>query len=296
MQAVSWSNDRGGSGVAIGTTAWSIAALPLQPGVNVITVVATDTQGLSASAALSVMRTGTALTYVLAEGATGSFFQTELALANPTAVPAPVQISVLEGSRRNRDADAYAGRHVAPDDLPSRRSPAWSRRHSPLSSRSTERCAARRRTNDGVGRERVRRAHREAVTGPASTWYFAEGAQGFFYTYCCSQIQQPRRMTARSAGCANGARSSRASRLASVAADHRHRRGAGAGRSLVRHRGDVRAPGVAERAMYFGDSPLCGRPRIRGRDGAGDGVVPRRRRHRSVLRHVHPLVEPERTP
>jgi hypothetical protein len=40
--AVTWSNDRGGSGVASGTTNWTASAIPLQTGVNVITVTARD--------------------------------------------------------------------------------------------------------------------------------------------------------------------------------------------------------------------------------------------------------------
>lgn len=39
---VVWTNDRGGSGVAAGTTAWAITGITLQTGFNVITVVAMD--------------------------------------------------------------------------------------------------------------------------------------------------------------------------------------------------------------------------------------------------------------
>jgi hypothetical protein len=39
---VSWSNDRGGSGVATGTTSWSVTGITLQSGANVITVTARD--------------------------------------------------------------------------------------------------------------------------------------------------------------------------------------------------------------------------------------------------------------
>jgi hypothetical protein len=42
---VSWSNSKGGSGVATGTTSWSVAAVSLQPGANVITVTAKDAAG-----------------------------------------------------------------------------------------------------------------------------------------------------------------------------------------------------------------------------------------------------------
>jgi uncharacterized protein (TIGR03437 family) len=45
VAAVTWSNDRGGSGTATGTTAWSISALPLASGLNTITITARDTAG-----------------------------------------------------------------------------------------------------------------------------------------------------------------------------------------------------------------------------------------------------------
>ena len=42
VASVAWTNNRGGNGTASGLTDWSIADLSLQPGQNVITVVATD--------------------------------------------------------------------------------------------------------------------------------------------------------------------------------------------------------------------------------------------------------------
>lgn len=51
---VTWSNDRGGSGTASGTTSWSAPGINLQNGLNVITVTALDTVGNTAQAALTV--------------------------------------------------------------------------------------------------------------------------------------------------------------------------------------------------------------------------------------------------
>ena len=51
---VTWSNDRGGSGAAVGTTSWAVALIPLQPGVNVLTVTATDAVGKTAFVTLMV--------------------------------------------------------------------------------------------------------------------------------------------------------------------------------------------------------------------------------------------------
>lgn len=51
---VRWSNDRGGSGTAIGTTSWSIPAVSLLPGVNNLTITAWDGSGNAGSAVLIV--------------------------------------------------------------------------------------------------------------------------------------------------------------------------------------------------------------------------------------------------
>lgn len=50
-----WSNDRGGSGRAFGTMAWSIEDIPLQIGVNKITVTAYDTNANTAQAVITVL-------------------------------------------------------------------------------------------------------------------------------------------------------------------------------------------------------------------------------------------------
>jgi YD repeat-containing protein len=52
---VTWANDRGGIGRAVGTTNWSISAIPLQAGANVISVTAYDGGGNSAIATLTVV-------------------------------------------------------------------------------------------------------------------------------------------------------------------------------------------------------------------------------------------------
>ncbi len=51
---VSWTNTRGGSGIASGTTSWSASGIALQSGSNVITVSASDAVGNSGTAVLTV--------------------------------------------------------------------------------------------------------------------------------------------------------------------------------------------------------------------------------------------------
>ena len=52
---VTWINDQGGGGIAVGTNAWTIRDLSLKSGANVITVTATDAAGNTSSAILVII-------------------------------------------------------------------------------------------------------------------------------------------------------------------------------------------------------------------------------------------------
>ncbi|MEM9281312.1 MAG: putative Ig domain-containing protein [Verrucomicrobiota bacterium] len=52
--SVGWSNDAGGGGIASGTTSWSITDLPLQPGLNSLTISAVDSEGNIGSETIEV--------------------------------------------------------------------------------------------------------------------------------------------------------------------------------------------------------------------------------------------------
>ncbi|MEK7830647.1 MAG: hypothetical protein AAB401_06140, partial [Acidobacteriota bacterium] len=54
VTVVRWSNDRGGSGTATGTSSWSIPLVSLLPGVNNLTITAWDSAGNAGSAVLMV--------------------------------------------------------------------------------------------------------------------------------------------------------------------------------------------------------------------------------------------------
>ena len=56
---VRWTNDRGGSGVASGTTSWAVASIPLMTGTNLITITAVDAAGNPGMDALTVTYAGT---------------------------------------------------------------------------------------------------------------------------------------------------------------------------------------------------------------------------------------------
>ena len=84
LSQVTWVNSLGGSGVASGTTSWSIASIPLQVGTNVITVTAIDYAGNRATDSLSVTRssttttTSTVPTLSLRSGSSGSWYGVRL--------------------------------------------------------------------------------------------------------------------------------------------------------------------------------------------------------------------------
>ena len=56
ISKVTWTNDRGGDGIASGTSSWQISGIALEYGVNEITVTADDNNGLRASKPLAVYR------------------------------------------------------------------------------------------------------------------------------------------------------------------------------------------------------------------------------------------------
>jgi hypothetical protein len=60
---VTWANDRGGSGVATGTTTWTTGMITLQSGLNTLSVTARDAANNRTTRTLTVTLTGTAFTF-----------------------------------------------------------------------------------------------------------------------------------------------------------------------------------------------------------------------------------------
>jgi uncharacterized protein (TIGR03437 family) len=73
IASVTWTNDRGGSGAATGTTAWKIGGLPLQAGLNRITVTASDATGNRSSAVIDVTFTPTTIITTMAGNGVAGF-------------------------------------------------------------------------------------------------------------------------------------------------------------------------------------------------------------------------------
>lgn len=68
VTAITWTNDRGGSGFASGTNNWSVASIPLMPGTNVITLIAQDAAGNRGTDGLSVTYSASGPTSIVLSG------------------------------------------------------------------------------------------------------------------------------------------------------------------------------------------------------------------------------------
>jgi hypothetical protein len=178
---IAWSSDRGGNGAVAGSTAWQVPGIPIHPGVNTITVTVVGSTGRIATDVITV--TATEQTYVMAEGATGSFFDLDIALANPHNFPVPVSISYLqEGgatTTQNLTLAPTSRTTIRVDEISGLENAAVS-------------TVVRSLEGHPIVVERTMRwdaatqygSHTDKATdGAATKWYFAEGAQGFFKTY-----------------------------------------------------------------------------------------------------------------
>lgn len=189
VASVTWSNHRNrpsglqelnGEGTAVGTTNWTAANIPLFAGTNVLTVRAFDTAGGSSAVVLTV--TVNELLYSLAEGATGTFFETDILLANPNNEAAPITLTFLkeDGTTVNQALTLPATTRMTIPvgtidglDAASMSTFVTSTNATPI---VVERTMRWDRTGYG--------AHTETASAePALTWYFAEGSQGFFHTF-----------------------------------------------------------------------------------------------------------------
>jgi hypothetical protein len=186
IQQVRWTSDRGFSGTAVlaqgvGATQWFANSVELRPGVNVLTVTATDNDGNNGVDTITI--TVNELQYFLAEGAIGGFFDTDLLIANPNAAPAPITVTYLkEGGgtvSQNLTVQPTSRITIRVDDVPGLEnvgavsSVVTSPAGLPVLVERTMRWDS---TGYGASGD-------HASDGLRSKWFFAEGSQGFFFTY-----------------------------------------------------------------------------------------------------------------
>jgi len=251
----------GGSGA---TRSVMIAPAAGRSGTAVATITVSDgTDSASTSFTLNVIAKPTPpeptepTIYYLAEGATGTFFDTDLLLANPQTVDAPVTIEFLRGDgitiTLQRTLAPLSRTTVRLDDVPGLESTTVSTRVT-----STNHIA--------IVVERTMRwdasaygAHTEKATaGAATEWFFAEGAQGFFSTYLLLVNPHATANVAHVTWLREGEPA--LTRDYPLAPSSRNTIDASTEPDLVNRSFGARVvfdqPGAAERAMYFGASPL----------------------------------------
>jgi len=225
------------------------------PSWSFLGILAVDADGAQATAVLRVLA-GAEQTFVLAEGATGEFFRTDLVFANPDPIDVPVAIDFLRedgssvpftlmvparqratldvGSVPGLEATAAAAvARVAAGNLAVERTMRWDA------------------SGYGASSER-------ASSGLSTTWHFAEGAQGFFSTFLLLVNPQ----TSSNVATVRFLRDTLGpiTRTYTLAPRSRLTIDAGGIAEIVNHSFGMEVtfaqPALAERSMYFGSSPL----------------------------------------
>jgi uncharacterized repeat protein (TIGR01451 family) len=122
------------------------------------------------------------ITYYLAEGATGTFWTEDIAIANPNAAAAPLTVNFLkeDGAVVTQTLNVAPSSRVTVrvDDVEGLQSAASS---AEITSEDGLPLAIERTMTWDASAYAAHTA--TAVTQPATRWYFAEGAQGLFHTF-----------------------------------------------------------------------------------------------------------------
>ena len=247
------------NGTGLSVTGSTIRQLTITPAIGThgdVTITLTVTDGIdtaTTSFVLSVLER----TYYLAEGATGAFFDTWIAIANPNPQMALFEATFLkpDGTTvvRSGGLAAHQQTIIGVDFLTGLADAAFSTvvtatNGQPLVVERTMRWGA---TRYGAHSEK-------AAGGAARDWYFAEGSQGYFSTYFLLVNPQPTANVARVTYFRENAPPLQ--RTYQLAARSRTTIDAGADAELRNRSFGARVTfdlaGAAERAMYFGSSPL----------------------------------------
>ena len=159
-----------------GTNVFS-GEVPLKKGTNSILFRTRNTMGASYTSGTAVVVNE--FTYSFAEGATGSFFDFDLTLANPAATDAPIAIDFLpEGGSPipySNTISANTPLQLSVDSI----LPAAALSSVVHSTNGVPLAAERTMIWDATGYG----GHGGTAVAPATRWLFAEGSQGYFNTF-----------------------------------------------------------------------------------------------------------------
>jgi YVTN family beta-propeller protein len=224
-------------------------------GTATITVTASD--GVLSSQRSFLLTVGAVPRYLLSEGATGTFFDTDVLIANPHATSTPVRVTFTtsEGAVivQNRTLLPMSQTRIKLDDVQGLEAASVST--TVMSTEGVPLVVERTMRWDATGYG----AHAEkAAEGAATQWYFAEGSQGFFSTFLLLANPHAAANTAHVTWLREGAEPvmrdypmGPTSRVTVNAGDDAALINSSFGAHVV-----FDLPGVAERAMYFGANPL----------------------------------------
>jgi hypothetical protein len=235
---------------------WSFD-VPLHPGLNTISFLAQDVHGKQGGAYVQIWREEVAdQTFVFAEGSTGSFFHTDLLFANPNYVEIPVTIDFMR-------EDGVVIPHAL--TLPPARRVTLDVGSIP-GLEATAVAASVHTNNYPIVVERTMTWDKDAygastekgASALSTTWLFAEGSQGFFKTFLL--LVNPQTTTNDVTVRFLRESTTPVTKTYTMTPHQRLTIDAGAIPELVNQSFGIDVtfaqPGVAERSMYFGDSPL----------------------------------------
>jgi YVTN family beta-propeller protein/autotransporter-associated beta strand protein len=242
----------GGSGASRTLTATPVAG---KFGSTTITVVISD--GLQFAVTSFQLFVSPDQFYYLAEGATGSFFDTEIAIVNPNNVLAPYKITFLKSDGTTvvwqQLLDPTSRLTFPPKFLAGLESAEFSTVVDSMAGMPllVERTMWWDSTGYGAHGEK-------ASAGPAAEWFFAEGSQGYFHTYFLLLNPQAVANVAHVTYLLDDG--STVARDYPLAASSRRTIDAGSEDALINRSFGAHVvfdlPGMTERAMYFGSDPL----------------------------------------
>jgi hypothetical protein len=181
VTSISWQSNHGPSGTVLAAGGhWQLANIPVIKGENRITVVAADADGVEISA--EVVITVDAYRYLFAEGVTGDFFDTDLVIANPNDVAAPVALRILTQSgtvvSRELVVPALERRTLRIDEDPDLAQASFG-----IEVTSLDALPLAVDRTVFWGDDRAGGHMDTAATGEGTRWYFAEGSQGSYETF-----------------------------------------------------------------------------------------------------------------
>jgi hypothetical protein len=219
-------------------------------------VTATDDEDNLATDTIVV--TVTDLSYYLAEGATGSFFDLDLLLANPNGVPVNITATFLKPLGQGTVVQQYTLPATSRTTINVETIPGLEGAEVSTivtAPASTPIVVERTMRWDATGYG----AHTDkASPSTASKWYFAEGSQGFFFTYLL--LANPQNVANQASVTYLRENASAVTRTYNLQPLERFTVDIGQDAELVNNSFGMEVtfaqPGIAERAMYFGLNPL----------------------------------------